>query len=159
MKTTLLIMAAGIGSRFGTGIKQLEPVDDAGHIIMDYSIHAMNELGLPTPGLYSKRKNTIVGGNAIIAPESEILWNPGIVWRVLRRYEYTGALVMGRRKKLYVNTTAFRTLPEDKWIITENTHEAIVTKDEYYQAQKAIRNVAPIQYKTCLLYTSPSPRD
>lgn len=37
MKTTLLIMAAGIGSRFGTGIKQLEPVDDAGHIIMDYS--------------------------------------------------------------------------------------------------------------------------
>ena len=38
MNTTLLIMAAGIGSRFGTGIKQLEPVDDAGHIIMDYSI-------------------------------------------------------------------------------------------------------------------------
>lgn len=110
--------------------------------------YAMNELSLPTPGLYSKRKNTIVGGNAIIAPESEILWNPGIVWRVLRRYEYTGALVMGRRKKLDVNTTAFRTLPEDKWIITENTHEAIVTKDEYYQAQKAIRNVAPIQYKT-----------
>ena len=28
MNTTLLIMAAGIGSRFGTGIKQLEPVDD-----------------------------------------------------------------------------------------------------------------------------------
>ena len=39
MKTTLLIMAAGIGSRFGTGIKQLDPVDDANHIIMDYSIH------------------------------------------------------------------------------------------------------------------------
>ena len=38
MKTTLFIMAAGIGSRFGTGIKQLEPVDDAGHIIMDYSM-------------------------------------------------------------------------------------------------------------------------
>ena len=32
-------MAAGIGSRFGGGIKQLEPVDDSGHIIMDYSIH------------------------------------------------------------------------------------------------------------------------
>lgn len=39
MKTTLLIMAAGIGSRFGTGIKQLAKVDDANHIIMDYSIH------------------------------------------------------------------------------------------------------------------------
>ena len=45
MKTTLLIMAAGIGSRFGTGIKQLEPVDDANHIIMDYSIHDAIEVG------------------------------------------------------------------------------------------------------------------
>ena len=43
--TTLLIMAAGIGSRFGTGIKQLEPVDDTDHIIMDYSIHDAIEAG------------------------------------------------------------------------------------------------------------------
>ena len=45
MNTTLLIMAAGIGSRFGTGIKQLEPVDDTGHTIMDYSIHDAIEAG------------------------------------------------------------------------------------------------------------------
>lgn len=38
-KTTLLIMAAGIGSRFGGGIKQLEPVGLHDEIIMDYSIH------------------------------------------------------------------------------------------------------------------------
>ena len=45
MNTTLLIMAAGIGSRFGTGIKQLEPVDASDHIIMDYSIHDAIEAG------------------------------------------------------------------------------------------------------------------
>lgn len=45
MKTTLLIMAAGIGSRFGEGIKQLEPVDNNNHIIMDYSIHDAVEAG------------------------------------------------------------------------------------------------------------------
>ena len=45
MRTTLLIMAAGIGSRFGTGIKQLEPVDDSNHIIMDYAIHDAIEAG------------------------------------------------------------------------------------------------------------------
>lgn len=39
IKTTLLIMAAGIGSRFGGGIKQLEPVGLHDEIIMDYSIH------------------------------------------------------------------------------------------------------------------------
>lgn len=34
---TLVIMAAGMGSRFG-GLKQMTPVDDRGHFIMDYSI-------------------------------------------------------------------------------------------------------------------------
>lgn len=38
-KTALVIMAAGIGSRFGGGIKQLEPVGPSGEIIMDYSVH------------------------------------------------------------------------------------------------------------------------
>ena len=38
-------MAAGIGSRFGGGIKQLEPVGPGGEIIMDYSIHDALEAG------------------------------------------------------------------------------------------------------------------
>ena len=39
MKTALVILAAGIGARYGGGIKQLEPVGPNGEIIMDYSIH------------------------------------------------------------------------------------------------------------------------
>lgn len=38
-KISLVIMAAGIGSRFGGGIKQLELVGPNGEIIMDYSIY------------------------------------------------------------------------------------------------------------------------
>lgn len=45
MKTALVIMAAGIGSRFGGGIKQLAPVGPNGEIIMDYSIHDALEAG------------------------------------------------------------------------------------------------------------------
>ena len=40
-----VIMAAGIGSRFGGGIKQLAPVGLNGEIIMDYSIHDAIEAG------------------------------------------------------------------------------------------------------------------
>lgn len=45
MKTALVIMAAGIGSRFGGGIKQLAPIGPNGEIIMDYSIHDAIEAG------------------------------------------------------------------------------------------------------------------
>ena len=42
---TLVIMAAGIGSRFGTGIKQLAPVGPNNELIIDYSINDALEAG------------------------------------------------------------------------------------------------------------------
>ena len=44
-KVTLVVMAAGIGSRFGGSIKQLEAVGPNGEIIMDYSIYDALEAG------------------------------------------------------------------------------------------------------------------
>lgn len=44
-KTALVIMAAGLGSRFGEGLKQLAAVGPSGEIIMDYSIHDALEAG------------------------------------------------------------------------------------------------------------------
>lgn len=44
-KTTLVVMAAGIGSRFGEGIKQLTSVGPNGEIIVDYSVHDALEAG------------------------------------------------------------------------------------------------------------------
>ena len=45
MDTTLIIMAAGIGSRYGAGIKQLAKMGPNGEIIMDYSIRDAKEAG------------------------------------------------------------------------------------------------------------------
>ena len=42
---TLVVLAAGIGSRFGGGIKQLQPVGPGGEVIMDYAIHDALEAG------------------------------------------------------------------------------------------------------------------
>ena len=40
----LVIMAAGMGSRFG-GAKQIEPVDEQGHVIMDFSLFDAHRAG------------------------------------------------------------------------------------------------------------------
>ncbi len=42
---TLVVLAAGIGSRFAGGVKQLQGVGPAGEVIMDYSIHDAIEAG------------------------------------------------------------------------------------------------------------------
>ena len=51
-KPVLVVMAAGMGSRYG-GLKQIDPVDKEGHIIMDFSIYdavpvSYTHLTLPT---------------------------------------------------------------------------------------------------------------
>lgn len=43
-KPVLVIMAAGMGSRYG-GLKQIDPVDNKGHIIMDFSIYDAKRAG------------------------------------------------------------------------------------------------------------------
>ena len=43
-KPVLVIMAAGMGSRYG-GLKQIDPVDKEGHIIMDFSIYDAKRAG------------------------------------------------------------------------------------------------------------------
>lgn len=45
MKTSLVVLAAGIGSRYGAGIKQLAKMDENGYTIIDYSISDAIEAG------------------------------------------------------------------------------------------------------------------
>ena len=44
MKTTLVVMAAGMGSRFG-GLKQAEPVTPNGRGILDFSVYDAKKAG------------------------------------------------------------------------------------------------------------------
>ena len=57
---TLVVMAAGIGSRFGGGIKQLEPMGPNGEIIMDYSIHDAIQAGFTKVVSRDKKVEDIV---------------------------------------------------------------------------------------------------
>ena len=49
-------MAAGMGSRYG-GLKQIDPVDKEGHIIMDFSIYDAKRAGFGKVVFIIKREN------------------------------------------------------------------------------------------------------
>lgn len=55
-KPVLVIMAAGMGSRYG-GLKQIDPVDEQGHIIMDFSIYDAKEAGFEKVIFIIKKEN------------------------------------------------------------------------------------------------------
>ena len=72
-KPVLVVMAAGMGSRYG-GLKQLDPVDDAGHIIIDYSLYDAHRAGF----------DTVV---FVIKPEIEEAFREGIGNRIAQTME------------------------------------------------------------------------
>ena len=55
-KPVLVIMAAGMGSRYG-GLKQIDPVDPEGHIIMDFSIYDAQRAGFEEVVFVIRREN------------------------------------------------------------------------------------------------------
>ncbi len=55
-KPVLVIMAAGMGSRYG-GLKQIDPVDEQGHIIMDFSIYDAMAAGFEKVVFIIKKAN------------------------------------------------------------------------------------------------------
>ena len=56
MKTTLVVMAAGLGSRFG-GLKQMAPLGPNGQIIIDYSVYDAVRAGFDKVVLVIKKEN------------------------------------------------------------------------------------------------------
>ena len=54
----LVVMAAGMGSRYG-GLKQIDPVDEQGHIIMDFSIYDAVKAGFKKVVFIIKEENTL----------------------------------------------------------------------------------------------------
>ena len=81
-KVTLVIMAAGIGSRYGKGIKQLAPVGPNGEIIMDYSIYDAMEAGF-NKVVFVIRKNLEKDFKEIIGKRIEKIVEVGYAYQEL----------------------------------------------------------------------------
>jgi CTP:molybdopterin cytidylyltransferase MocA len=64
-RPTLVIMAAGMGSRYG-GLKQLDPVTDEGEIIMDFSLYDAMMAGFDRAVFVIKEDSVKVIGLAVV---------------------------------------------------------------------------------------------
>lgn len=69
---TLVILAAGMGSRFG-GLKQIEPVDDNGNFIIDYSVYDAVKAGFDKIVFVIKEENYDTFKNTIGSRISNIV--------------------------------------------------------------------------------------
>lgn len=69
------------------------------------------------------------------------MWSHVTVLNILRNIKYTGVMTNHTRESRYMRDRNQRRVPQEEWIVTEGTHEAIVTKAEYEAAQAQIRTV------------------
>ena len=63
-------------------------------------------------------------------------WNQTTVKRILKNRVYLGHTILGKSKKVSVKSHKKVPVPKDKWAVTENTHEALVSEEVYDKAQK-----------------------
>lgn len=91
----------------------------------------LNDEGVLTPAAYK---------SVIRPPESKKQqWTHHTVLAMLHNIKYTGTMVNHTRESRHLRDKNQRRVPKDEWYIRENAHEAIVTQEEYQQAQGMIR--------------------
>ena len=87
----------------------------------------MNEQKVPTPGKYNQMNGLLRQGNYKM-PDKEVVWDTGMIRTILGRFEYTGALVMGRRHTVAVGSKVTRKTAE---------RDVVIRKCIYYVYDKA----------------------
>jgi len=74
-----------------------------------------------------------------LSPSGKAAWNPVAVQRILSSRVYVGDTVQGVSEKISFKSKKTRRLPAVRWVITEHTHEGIVSREQFEEAQKIRR--------------------
>lgn len=100
-------------------------------------VNVLNERNLPTPG----KLRYLRGENLAIKKvnDCEWMWEKNMVRTIIKNYTYTGALVQGKTYSVRVCDKKRRKTNPAQQIITEDHHEAIISHEEFEQAQDIIR--------------------
>ena len=95
----------------------------------------LNTRKVPTPLEYKQHRLKLA------CRERDLMWSHVKVLNILHNIKYTGVMANHTKESRYMRDRNQRRVPREEWIVTEGTHEAIVTKEEYEAAQAQIRLV------------------
>lgn len=89
----------------------------------------LNKHGIDSPAVHQKK-------NGINTRAQHTYWGAGMVAKILSRLDYLGHTVSGRTYKKSYKAKRTHLNDRDQWIITENTHEAIIDERTWNLVQK-----------------------
>lgn len=99
----------------------------------------LNQAGVPSPGQYRLERGIETHNNK---KDKTILWNKHVVTDILCNMAYVGHLAQGKgNQKLYAGVPYHRT-GEAEWIISRDTHEAIVAAELFERVQRINQEAA-----------------
>ena len=92
----------------------------------------LNEEGVITPSMY---KVSIWNFSEAGASRASQIWNYTTVKRILRNEVYLGHTILGKTEKLNYRSKKKRIIPKENWAITPNTHEPLVSENDFWIVQ------------------------
>lgn len=95
----------------------------------------LNDRQVPTPMEYKKLSRKGI--------QNKAMWSHQAVLRIIRDYKYTGAMVNFKCENETIRAKVQKRKASDEWVIKENSHEPIVSHEEYELANGTIRKVKP----------------
>ena len=94
----------------------------------------LNEMGVLNPSEYKRSIGLNFNMGYRCGPEPK--WSPISVIRVLKNEIYTGTMVQGINQKINYRVQQSRRVPQEEWIRVPNTHEAIISKEQFNRVQR-----------------------
>lgn len=94
----------------------------------------LNEHGIPSPMEYKMLLHWRYTTSFKLKPRAK--WSPMAVERVLKNEVYTGVMVQGKEKTLNYKVKKRIKVDKDEWIRVEDTHEAIIAREDFDIVQK-----------------------
>lgn len=85
--------------------------------------------------------------NGIVSP-GNTKWNSLAVRRILTNKVYTGDSVQGKTERVSYKSKKARRLPESQWIVSENTHQPIISRETFDKASKIINMQKRTKHKS-----------